>query len=94
MRHYAPALLAAFLTITNATMWAPNAKSEQTPSRYFSADDVFELEWVRSPEISPDGKQVVWVRSGYDRTADRAKGALWVTEVATGISQPLSLIHI
>lgn len=89
MRHYAPALLAAFLTITNATMWAPNAKSEQTPPRYFSADDVFELEWVRSPEISPDGKQVVWVRSGYDRTADRAKGALWVTEVATGISQPL-----
>ena len=89
MRHYAPALLGAFLTITNATIWAPIAKSEQTPSRYFSADDVFELEWVRSPEISPDGKQVVWVRSGYDRTADRAKGALWVTEVATGISQPL-----
>ena len=89
MRHYAPALLGAFLTITNAAMWAPNAKSEQTPSRYFSADDVFELEWVRSPKISPDGKQVVWVRSGYDRTADRAKGALWVTEVATGISQPL-----
>ena len=53
MRHYAPALLGAFLTITNATMWAPIAKSEQTPSRYFSADDVFESVYEIMHEHDP-----------------------------------------
>ncbi|MGB0268112.1 MAG: TolB family protein, partial [Pseudomonadales bacterium] len=57
--------------------------------RPFSADDVFELEWARSPVISPALTEVVWVRTGYDRRSDRPRGALWVTEVATGASEPL-----
>ena len=57
--------------------------------RPFSADDVFELEGARSPVISPALTEVVWVRTGYDRRSDRPRGALWVTEVATGASEPL-----
>ena len=46
--------------------------------RPFSADDVFELEWARSPVISPAlYGEVVWVRTGYDRRSDRPRGALW-----------------
>lgn len=58
-------------------------------ARTFSPDDVFELEWVRDPQISPDGSSVVWVRTGYDRMSDRAKGGLWITDVASGRSEPL-----
>lgn len=59
-----------------------------TPRR-FSADDIFELEWARSPALSPDGRQAIWVRAGYDRVTDRPKGALWVTDVNSGSSEPL-----
>ena len=90
MRHLSPALSAVLVVlVVNLAIGASTIRSEPNPSHYFSADDVFELEWVRSPEIAPDGKHVVWVRSGYNRSADRPSGALWITEVATGISQPL-----
>ena len=32
----------------------------------FQPLDVFELEWASDPQISPDGKQVVYVRTGFD----------------------------
>ena len=89
MHQLVPTLLGIFLTALNILILAPAPLAQQDAPRYFSADDVFELEWVRSPEISPDGKHVVWVRSGYNRSTDRPSGALWITEVATGDSQPL-----
>ena len=66
---------------------APALMAETRPT--FSADDVFELEWALDPQISPDGAQVLWVRSGYDRQTDRTRGTLWITDVATGTSEPL-----
>jgi len=60
MRHLSSALSAVLVVIVlNATIGAPITRSEPIAPRYFSADDVFELEWVRSPEISPDGRHVV-----------------------------------
>lgn len=78
-------LCAAFLALGTATA-ATTAAAELRP---FSADDVFELEWARAPEIAPDGSQVLWIRTGYDRRSDRPRGALWITDVATGASEPL-----
>ncbi|MEE3108583.1 MAG: S9 family peptidase [Pseudomonadota bacterium] len=78
MRSILLTALALSVTVTTA--------AEPQP---FSADDVFELEWARSPVVSPALTEVVWVRTGYDRRSDRPRGALWVTEVATGASEPL-----
>lgn len=36
----------------------------------FDRMDVFQLEWVSNPNISPDGKRVVYVRNGMDVMAD------------------------
>ncbi len=46
----------------------------------FSRMDVFELEWVEDPQISPDGERVVYVRRGMDVMEDRRTGALWLIE--------------
>ena len=46
----------------------------------FSRMDVFELEWVASPQISPDGSRIVYVRRGMDVMTDRRTGALWLME--------------
>jgi len=45
----------------------------------FQREDVFELEWVSSPQISPDGKRVVYVRNGMDIMTDSRGGNLWLS---------------
>ncbi|MFP4094989.1 MAG: prolyl oligopeptidase family serine peptidase [Cyclobacteriaceae bacterium] len=44
----------------------------------FSRMDVFELEWVTSPQISPDGNMIVYERRGMDIMKDRSTSRLWL----------------
>ncbi|MDF9797956.1 dipeptidyl aminopeptidase/acylaminoacyl peptidase [Catalinimonas alkaloidigena] len=44
----------------------------------FSSMDVFELEWVSSPQISPDGSMIVYERRGFDIMKDRKTSRLWL----------------
>jgi len=46
----------------------------------FSRMDVFDLEWVEDPQISPDGERIVYVRRGMDVMEDRRTAALWLTD--------------
>ncbi len=48
----------------------------QDPGR-FGPRDVFELEWAADPQISPDGRTVVYVRGRMDIMRDRRHGSLW-----------------
>ncbi|MEO8773886.1 MAG: S9 family peptidase, partial [Gelidibacter sp.] len=52
--------------------------SGQTQKLPFQPMDVFELEWASEPQISPDGKQVVYKRNGFDIMKDTSKGNLWI----------------
>src|SRR6185295_1480754 len=40
--------------------------------------DVFQLQWADSPEISPDGKTVVYERCWFDVMKDRKRANLWM----------------
>ncbi len=51
--------------------------------RLFTARDVFDLEWAEDPRISPNGKQVVYVRGSMDTMSDRRRRQLWLAS-ATG----------
>lgn len=44
----------------------------------FESMDVFELEWVTNPQISPDGNTVVYQRRGMDIMTDRRTSRLWI----------------
>ena len=48
----------------------------QSPN--FSYIDVFDLEYVTDPQISPDGSLIVYRRMGFDIMKDRAVGNLWM----------------
>ena len=50
----------------------------QTQKLPFQPMDVFELEWATDPQISPDGKQIIYKRNGFDIMKDNAKGNLWI----------------
>ena len=44
----------------------------------FSRMDVFDLEWVGHPRVSPDGDHVVYERRGMDVMEDRRTSHLWI----------------
>ena len=50
---------------------------DKTP---FQELDVFELEWVVDPTISPDGSHIIYRRMGMDIMKDRRQGNLWIIE--------------
>jgi dipeptidyl aminopeptidase/acylaminoacyl peptidase len=59
------------------------------PNRYFSAGDLFALEWATDPQISPDGRVIAYVRRSNDIMADKARASIWLVDVATGLQRPL-----
>lgn len=56
-----------------------NIIAQQNPP--FTSMDVFQLEWVTSPQISPDGKWVVYERRGMDIMNDRRQSRLWLIRI-------------
>lgn len=46
----------------------------------FSPMDVFALEWVVEPQISPQGTHVVYRRMGFDVMTDGRRGNLWIVD--------------
>lgn len=50
------------------------------PKPAFSNMDVFELEWVDNPQISPDGEWIVYQRRSMDIMKDRRQSRLWLID--------------
>src|SRR4051812_22587557 len=60
-------------------LMASSAGAQPTvTSTKFSARDVFDLEWVTDPQISPDGRRVIFGRTGYDIMKDTKRSVLWI----------------
>lgn len=57
--------------------------------RLFSAEDVFELEWADEPQISPDGRQALYVRRFNDVMTDRTRSHVWLVNLNGGAHEPL-----
>jgi dipeptidyl aminopeptidase/acylaminoacyl peptidase len=66
-----------------------SAAQAAAPS-HFEPGDLFDLEWVADPQISPDGSQVVYVRSFNDVMTDRAHSNLWVVNFDGSNHRPLT----
>ncbi|KDA03701.1 alpha/beta hydrolase family protein [Hyphomonas oceanitis] len=65
------------------------AKDDEAPSRRFTADRVFDMEYATDPQVSPDGKRIAYVRHSMDRMTDKDTGQIWVIDLATGSNRPL-----
>lgn len=59
----------------------------QTP---FQSLDVFDLQWVDNPQISPTGDQVVYQRRGMDIMTDRRTSSLWLINTDGSAHQKLT----
>lgn len=64
--------------------------SQGQSSDTFEPIDVFDLEYVSDPQISPNGKQIVYVRNFKDIMTDRNLSNLWITDFDGSNNQPLT----
>ena len=69
-------LLVAFCTFVNASN--------------FDVNDVFGMEYAADPQISPDGKQVVYVRQSFDIMKDRSRSNLWIVDSSGKNHRPIA----
>jgi len=56
----------------------------------FQPLDVFDLEFAVDPQISPDGKSIVFVRSSMDIMTDKRISTLWITDIHGKKMRPLT----
>ena len=75
MRRGVARLLAASLLAALTTIAAEAHAQRPHPMR---AADYLDLEQASDPQISPDGKQVVYTRGFIDKVKDEWTGALWI----------------
>jgi dipeptidyl aminopeptidase/acylaminoacyl peptidase len=66
----------------------PAPASESRP--VFAPMDVFELQWADRPAVSPDGRRIVYERRFFDPMKDVRRSNLWLVDVASGQSRPLT----
>jgi dipeptidyl aminopeptidase/acylaminoacyl peptidase len=59
-------------------------------TRFISEYDLFRFVWIADPEISPDGKQVAFVRVSVNKKHDGYDTALWIVP-ASGAEPPRAL---
>jgi acylaminoacyl-peptidase len=66
-----------------------SANADTGTVRPFKAEDIFALEWAADPQLSSDGRRIVYVRTAYDKRVDRARGTLWMLDTGSGEHRPL-----
>ena len=62
----------------------------QHPDAVFGPMDVFGIEVAADPQISPDGRWVVYVRSGFDIMTDGGTANLWIVNADGSDHRPLT----
>ncbi|MBN8840850.1 MAG: S9 family peptidase [Sphingomonadales bacterium] len=89
MRLFAALLLAA-TAVPALAQTPPPAASVDAPTRAFIGSDLFQLSIAADPQISPDGRTIVYVRRSGDVMSDRMQSSLWLIDVASGRQTPFS----
>src|SRR6202789_4717642 len=77
-------MAALLLFVASAPAIAQAAKAALKPL------DVFDLQWVGDPEISPDGRSIAYVRMSFDIKTDRPRGVIWLVGADGKRARPLS----
>ncbi len=58
--------------------------------RPFERMDVFDMQWVSDPKISPDGKRIVYSRNSMDIMTDSRTSRLWIVNYDGSNNSPLT----
>lgn len=67
--------LSALLTLPGA------AEAQAGAQRTLSLESYLDMESVSNPQISPDGRQIVYTRGWVDKVNDRRESSIWIMDV-------------
>ncbi len=81
------ALACAWLAL--AAPAAADDSTNNSADRKFTAERVFDLEYANDPQISPDGRMIVYARTSMDKMTDRMVADIWSIDTRTGKHRPL-----
>jgi len=48
-----------------------------------TAEDLYELQFVEDPQLSPDGKRIAFVKMSLDKLTNKYKRSIWLTDLST-----------
>jgi dipeptidyl aminopeptidase/acylaminoacyl peptidase len=80
--------LFALLALPLACACVQAASGQDQSSRFPNNEDLRHLKGISAPELSPDGKQVLFTMT--DATADGAKSHIWLVPIAGGTARQLT----
>lgn len=69
----------------NSTPTSPTSNK----AHHFASEDIFNLEYVSEARVSPDKKQVVYVRRSNDIMSDSTRSNIWLASVDGSKHRPL-----
>jgi dipeptidyl aminopeptidase/acylaminoacyl peptidase len=81
------AIVMALLSCAAATAVIADAAG---PKPVLKPIDVFDLQWVSDPQISPDGRSIAYVRMSMDIKTDKPRAAVWLVGADGKHARPLS----
>jgi acylaminoacyl-peptidase len=79
-------LMIAVSLVTTPVLAAQGSKK---PSKRFTAERVFDMEYAKDPQVSPDGNKIVYLRQSMDKMTDQDVGKLWILDIKSGANRPL-----
>lgn len=82
-------IFAAALSNAASIVSEAHAEVELNDERKFTSQRVFDLEYADSPQLSPNGKTIIYARRSMDKFSDRAISKLWMFDVVRGTHRPL-----
>ncbi len=68
----------AFILVLGLVLALPGAAAEQT--RLLDTATYLEMESIGGPQISPDGRHILFSRSYIDKMNDRSRSSLWIVD--------------
>src|SRR5690242_11921748 len=81
--------LALLLALAPVSALAQPAAPADGPVAAFTGADLFKLEAAKDPQVSPDGRQIAYVRQSGDVMTDRNRASIWLVDVASGRQRPV-----
>ncbi len=86
--------LGSWLLVCSLTALGSAARVADGGNAPFTVEDLVLLKRITDPQLSPDGRQVVFVQRETDMDANKGRTSLWLLDLTPGTAQPRHLTDV